>query len=79
MCEHEQKRCPRCQALFECQSGSTPLCQCQTVYLTPEHLDYVGERYADCLCASSLRAMPAEHDIVQWTAQFNASSGNEWR
>jgi len=43
MRKHEQKRCPRCQALFECKSGSILLCQCQTVYLEPEHLEYVSE------------------------------------
>jgi len=79
MRKHEQKRCPRCQALFECKSGSILLCQCQTVYLTPEHLEYVSERYTDCLCAACLKAVRAEYDIAQLTDQLEALSGNKWR
>ena len=29
MHKHEQKRCPHCPALFECESGPILLCQCQ--------------------------------------------------
>jgi len=65
MRKHEQKRCPRCQALFECKSGSILLCQCQTVYLEPEHLEYVSEQYSDCLCAMCLKAVRTEYEIEQ--------------
>ena len=79
MRKHEQKRCPRCQALFECKSGSILLCQCQTVYLTQVHLKYVSAQYTDCLCATCLKAVRAEYDIAQLIDRIEALSGNKWR
>ena len=79
MRKHEQRHCHRFQALFECKSGSILLCQCQTVYLTPAHLEYVSERYTDCLCAACLKALRAEYDIVQLTEKIESLSGNKWR
>jgi len=79
MRKHEQKRCPRCQALFECKSGSIQLCQCQTVYLTQEHLDYVSEQYTDCLCAACLKVVRAEYDILQYTNKIDVILGNKSR
>jgi len=49
------------------------------VYLEPEHLDYVSERYTDCLCAACMKAVRAEYDIAQLTDQIEALSGNKWR
>jgi len=79
MRKHEQKRCPRCQALFECKSGSILLCQCQTVYLVPEHLDYVSEHYTDCLCAACLKVVRAEYDIMQVKNLIDVILGNKSR
>ena len=79
MRKHEQKRYPRCQALFECRSGSILLCQCQTVYLEPEHLEYVSERYTDCLCAACLKRVRAEYEILHYTKQIDALVGNKSR
>jgi hypothetical protein len=55
------------------------LCQCQTVYLTPEHLEYVSEQYTDCLCAACLKVVRAEYDISQRTKQIDAMIGNKSR
>ncbi|MEJ2360134.1 MAG: cysteine-rich CWC family protein [Gammaproteobacteria bacterium] len=79
MRKHEQKRCPRCQALFECKSGSILLCHCQTVFLESEHLDYVSERYTDCLCAACLKAVRMESDNERLTGKIVALTGNKWR
>ena len=79
MRKHEQKRCPRCQALFECKSGSILLCQCQTVYLVREHLDYVSEHYTDCLCAACLKVVRAEYDIMQVKNLIDVILGNKSR
>ncbi|MGD8594702.1 MAG: cysteine-rich CWC family protein [Gammaproteobacteria bacterium] len=58
--KHEIKRCPRCHLEFECKSGSVLLCQCQTIPLSAEQLDYVNAKYEDCLCASCLEELRAE-------------------
>ena len=54
---HKTKNSQRCGKEFECKSGPILLCQCQTVELGLEQLEYISERYDDCLCASCLLAL----------------------
>jgi hypothetical protein len=63
--KHETKLCPRCNASFECKSGSILLCQCQTVVLSAEQLEYINLQYADCLCAKCLLAVRSEYNQQQ--------------
>lgn len=65
MARHEEKLCPRCQRMFECKSGSILLCQCQTVLLTPEQLEYIASKYDDCLCGKCLLEARSEYNIQQ--------------
>ena len=60
--KHETKSCPRCDVEFECKSNSILLCQCQTIYLTPEQTDFVSKEYDDCLCVSCLQALRREYN-----------------
>lgn len=62
MPNHETKQCQRCKKSFECKSGSILLCQCQTIVLEQAHLDYIAEKYDDCLCASCLLILRTEFD-----------------
>lgn len=62
--KHETKNCQRCGDGFECKSGSISLCQCQSVLLTPEQLEYVATQYSDCLCHRCL---------VELRSKFNQS------
>jgi len=57
MCTHEQVRCPRCNAGFECKVGSILLCQCTVVPLSIEERSFISDRYDDCLCANCMREM----------------------
>lgn len=61
---HEQKQCQRCNKTFECKSGSVLLCQCQTVVLSQEALNYVGEQFQDCLCAKCLFELRDEFESL---------------
>ena len=63
--KHETKNCQCCGKGFECKSGSILLCQCQTVVLSPEQLDYISARYDDCLCATCLLALRGEFNALQ--------------
>lgn len=63
--KHETKQCPRCAVDFECKSGSILLCQCQTIYLTSEQVDYVGAQYNDCLCVTCLQELCEEFEQYQ--------------
>jgi len=63
MPKHETKNCARCGKEFECKSGSILLCQCQTLYLTPNELDFIASQYEDCLCVSCLKRLKADYNI----------------
>lgn len=63
--KHETKHCPRCSIEFECKSGSILLCQCQTIYLTSEQVEYVSAQYDDCLCVSCLGVLRSEYNCRQ--------------
>lgn len=59
---YEDKTCPRCGMRFECSAGSPRPCQCASVTLSPEESEYILGRYADCLCATCLRALKTERE-----------------
>ena len=63
--KHETKHCCRCDKPFECKSGSILLCQCQTVVLLPEQLEYINFQYEDCLCSKCLLAVRGEFNEMQ--------------
>ena len=63
--KHELKNCARCKTEFECKSGSVLLCQCQTIVLSAEQLDYINSLYTDCLCISCLQALRTEFNRQQ--------------
>ena len=74
MPKHETKQCGRCQTLFECKSGSIMLCQCQTVVLSTEQLEYINHRYEDCLCSRCLLALRAEYNEKQHARKIRVLS-----
>lgn len=61
MCNHEEKYCPRCNAIFECKVGTIALCQCATVELNNKERNYIQQNYEDCLCASCMKEAKAEY------------------
>ncbi|MGC4100341.1 cysteine-rich CWC family protein [Ferruginibacter sp.] len=54
MYKHEEKKCPRCNNSFECKVGDIGNCHCSTVKLTVQEMNFVQERYNDCLCNNCL-------------------------
>lgn len=63
--KHETKNCPRCNAEFECKSGSILLCQCQTIFLSEAQLDYNRAQFNDCLCITCLQELRTEFNCLQ--------------
>jgi hypothetical protein len=53
---HEEKRCPRCEALFICKVGTIAECQCRSVQLSAAQRQYIAEQYDDCLCSICMQA-----------------------
>jgi hypothetical protein len=72
MPKHESKQCPRCRTLFECKSGSIMLCQCQTVVLNAEQLEYISQQYEDCLCSRCLLEVRSEYNEMQHVRRIRA-------
>ena len=73
--KHETKSCPRCNASFECKSGSISLCQCQSVVLSVEQIEYMQMQYEDCLCAKCLLEVRAEFNCNQHAQKLNRIIG----
>jgi hypothetical protein len=63
MTKHEIIRCERCEAPFECKANSFTKCQCSTVQLTLNEVQYVSELYEGCLCASCLLVIQQEYRV----------------
>jgi hypothetical protein len=59
--KHEIIRCERCEAPFECKANSFTKCQCSTVQLTLNEVQYVSELYEGCLCANCLLLVQQEY------------------
>lgn len=64
MCKHEDKNCPRCNALFECKAGSIMLCQCSTIQLSVAERVYVESKFEDCLCINCLRYLQKKYVLI---------------
>ena len=60
MCQHETKKCPRCQQAFECKPGNITQCQCYGIVLTEEQRAFMEQRYQDCLCRDCLQYLSVE-------------------
>ncbi|HVK49416.1 MAG TPA: cysteine-rich CWC family protein [Pseudobacter sp.] len=54
MCKHEAKKCPRCNAGFECKVGDVTHCQCYGISLDYEQRAFLEARYGECLCRACL-------------------------
>ncbi|QHS54187.1 cysteine-rich CWC family protein [Mucilaginibacter sp. 14171R-50] len=59
--KHEILYCDRCRAPFECKANSFTKCQCSTVQLTINEVQYVSELYDGCLCANCLLELQKEY------------------
>ncbi|HEY9195537.1 MAG TPA: cysteine-rich CWC family protein [Mucilaginibacter sp.] len=59
--KHEIIRCERCEAPFECKANAFTKCQCSTVQLTINEVQYVSELYEGCLCANCLLLVQQEY------------------
>lgn len=60
MCQHEEKKCPRCGASFECKVGNITECQCYGVSFSVEERAFLEGKYEDCLCRTCLLELKGE-------------------
>ncbi|MCX7612259.1 MAG: cysteine-rich CWC family protein [Ignavibacterium sp.] len=55
--KYEIKKCPRCGAKFECKVGNITQCECFTVKLSKNEIDFIKSIYEDCICVNCLKKM----------------------
>jgi hypothetical protein len=48
MYKHEEKKCPRCEKIFECKVGDILKCQCYGIELSVEEEAFIKSNYNDC-------------------------------
>lgn len=60
MCNHEDRKCPRCGAGFACKPGNITQCQCFGIVISEDQKTFIEERYTDCLCRSCLEYLQSE-------------------
>ena len=61
MIKHEIIPCERCGKRIECKANSYTRCQCSTVELNLNEVQYISERYEGCMCADCLNALKKEY------------------
>jgi hypothetical protein len=61
---HENKYCPHCNQLFECNAGNITQCQCYGINISVQERAYINVRYTDCLCSKCL--LQLKKDYVQF-------------
>ena len=71
MPQHEQKSCPRCQAVFICKTGDITHCQCSHISLTTEETAFIEDRYNDCLCLNCLQDLRYKYIFFKEKFLFN--------
>ena len=59
--KHEIISCERCRVSVECKANAYTKCQCSTVQLTINEMQYISETYDGCLCANCLRELKKEY------------------
>lgn len=63
MNKHEIISCERCRTRMECKANSYTKCQCSTIQLTLNEVQYVSECYEGCLCARCLKELQKEYRL----------------
>ncbi|HSU28498.1 MAG TPA: cysteine-rich CWC family protein [Chitinophagaceae bacterium] len=54
MNKQEEKYCPKCNSLFICKMGDIANCQCTSVALTSDTINFLSKTNYDCLCKNCL-------------------------
>ncbi|WP_221392734.1 cysteine-rich CWC family protein [Dyadobacter sp. NIV53] len=62
------KVCPKCKTLFSCQSDNIASCQCSTVRLSKETIQFLSNTNFDCLCKTCLEKINKD---VSLATQFH--------
>ncbi|MFC5282138.1 cysteine-rich CWC family protein [Pedobacter alpinus] len=59
--KHEIIACERCGIKVECKANNYTQCQCSTVKLNLNEVQYISENYDGCMCANCLIELQQEY------------------
>ncbi|TQM51047.1 cysteine-rich CWC protein [Arcticibacter tournemirensis] len=62
--KHEIIPCERCGKRIECKANSFTRCQCNTVRLNLNEVQYISELFEGCLCADCLVDLKNEFNAL---------------
>ena len=69
MTKHEIIPCERCRKRIVCKANSYTKCQCSTIQLNLNEVQYVSEKFEGCLCSACLLELKEEYSQVIKPAQ----------
>lgn len=61
--KHEIIQCERCAKSIECRANAFFKCQCSTVQLNLNEVQYISENYEGCMCAECLGELKDEYNL----------------
>ena len=61
MTKHEIIHCERCGKSIECKANAFTKCQCTSVQLNLNEVQYISENYEGCMCAVCLEELKEEY------------------
>lgn len=59
----EEKYCPKCNELFICNVGDIANCQCNTISLNNDVLQFLAQTTFDCLCINCLKTISTNVEV----------------
>ncbi|MBS1591888.1 MAG: cysteine-rich CWC family protein [Bacteroidetes bacterium] len=65
MPQHENKKCPKCNNIFECKVGNVLECQCNQIQLSYEEKVYFENKYSDCLCINCMHDLKQHYQLLK--------------
>ncbi|MBS1626484.1 MAG: cysteine-rich CWC family protein [Bacteroidetes bacterium] len=65
MAQHENKKCPQCNNIFECKVGNVLECQCYQIQLSYEEKIYFESIYTDCLCIHCMHKLKQQYQLLK--------------
>lgn len=65
MSKHEWVPCERCHQAIECKSNAFTRCDCASIYLTVNEVQWISEQYEGCLCNACLKNLQQEYQQLK--------------
>jgi hypothetical protein len=58
-----QKKCARCNSIFDCSVNNITACQCAGMQLSAAQLVFIKQQYSDCICVNCLAVLKSNYTL----------------